>query len=167
MKTFSIEERERIEAVIRSCKVCFVGMADEECRPYVLPMNFGYEDGVIYLHSAQDGRSIRTMEKNPRICVTFCSDPELIRQHPDVACSYRMKAGSVICEGEVEFEDDFAEKEKALHIIMRQYVDKKFTYSVPAVNNVKIWKLRMGSVGAKEFGIMRPGSISYKDRMEF
>ncbi|HBG81162.1 MAG TPA: MFS transporter, partial [Porphyromonadaceae bacterium] len=73
----------------------------------------------------------------------------------------------VICEGEVEFEDDFAEKEKALHIIMRQYVDKKFTYSVPAVNNVKIWKLRMDSVGAKEFGIMRPGSISYKDRMEF
>ena len=82
MKTFSIEERERIETVIRSCKVCFVGMADEEGRPYVLPMNFGYEDGVIYLHSAQEGRSIRTMEKNPRICVTFCSDPELIRQHP-------------------------------------------------------------------------------------
>jgi len=132
----------------------------------VLPMNFGYEDGVIYLHSAQDGRSIRMLEKNPRICVTFCSDPELIRQHPEVACSYRMRAGSVICEGVVHFEENFDEKVKALNIIMRQYVDKDFTYSVPAVNNVKIWRVTIESVGAKEFGIMRPGSISYKDRVE-
>lgn len=167
MKTFTIEELERIESVIRACKLCFVGMADENGRPYVLPMNFGYGDGIIYLHSAQEGRSIRTMEKNPHICVTFCSDPVLIRQHPDVACSYRMRAGSVICEGKVEFEEDFAEKEKALNIIMRQYIDKKFTYSVPAVNNVKIWKLALETVGAKEFGIMKPGSISYKDRGEF
>ena len=49
---------------------------------------------------------------------------------------------------------------------MRQYVDKDFTYSVPAVNNVKIWRVTIESVGAKEFGIMRPGSISYKDRVE-
>lgn len=167
MKTFSIEEQERIETVIRSCKVCFVGMADEEGRPYVLPMNFGYEEGIIYLHSAQEGRSIRTMDKNPQICVTFCSEPVLIRQHPDVACSYRMRAGSVICEGKVEFEEDFDEKVKALNIIMRQYIDKDFTYSVPAVNNVKIWKLPLETVGAKEFGIMKPGSISYKDKAEF
>lgn len=166
MKTFSIEERDRIERVIRSCQICFVGMADEMGTPYVLPMNFGYEDGVIYLHSAQNGRSIRMLEKNPRICVTFCSDPELIRQHPDVACSYRMRAGSVICEGVVHFEENFDEKVKALNIIMRQYVDKDFTYSVPAVNNVKIWRVTIESVGAKEFGIMRPGSISYKDRVE-
>lgn len=30
-----------------------VGMADTDGTPYVLPMNFGYKDGVIYLHSAQ------------------------------------------------------------------------------------------------------------------
>lgn len=167
MKTFSIEEQERIEIVIRACKLCFVGMSDENGRPYVLPMNFGYRNGIIYLHSAREGRSIRTMEKNPYICVTFCSDAELIYQHPDVACSYRMRAGSVICEGKVEFEEDFAEKEKALDIIMSHYAGKKFSYSVPAVNNVKIWKLPIEVVGAKEFGMMKPGSISYKDRVDF
>ena len=167
MKTFSIEEQERIETVIKACKTCSVGMATEDGIPYVLPMNFGYEDGVIYLHSAQEGRSIRTLEKNPNVCVTFCTEPELIRQHPDVACSYRMKGASVICEGRVTFEDDFAEKEKALNIIMRQYIDKTFKYSVPAVNNVKIWKVAMENVSAREFGVMRPGSISYKDRSEF
>ena len=167
MKTFSIKEREKIEKVIKACKICFVGMAGEDGSPYVLPMNFGYENRVVYLHSAQEGRSIRTIEKNPRICITFCTEPELIRQHPDVACSYRMRAGSVVCEGVVEFEENFEEKVKALDIIMRQYVSKKFTYSTPAVNNVKIWKLPLQSVGAKEFGIMRPGIISYEDYIEF
>lgn len=167
MKTFSIEEQERIETVIRTCKLCFAGMSDENGTPYVLPMNFGYDDGVIYLHSAQEGRSIRALEKNPRLCVTFCTDPELIRQHPEVACSYRMKAASAICEGKVTFVDDFAEKERILHIIMRQYTDKKFTYSVPAVNNVKIWEMKIERLSAKEFGVMRPGSISYKDGTAF
>ncbi len=160
MKTFTIEERERVEKILKMCKVCFVGMVDDG-RPYVIPMNFGYEDGIIYLHSAQEGRSIRAMENNPNICVTFCTDTELIRQHPEVACSYRMKAASVICEGKVEFEEDFDEKIKILNIIMRQYIDKEFTYSTPAVNNVKIWKLPLKNVGAKEFGTMKPGFIPF------
>ena len=167
MKTFSIEEKEQIEKVIRECKLCFVGMADENAVPYVLPMNFGYDNGVIYLHSAQTGRSISTLGKNPQICITFCTYPELIHQHPEVACSYRMKAESVVCEGKIEFEADFVEKEKALNIIMRQYSDKTFKYSVPAVNNVKIWKLKIEKVMAKEFGVMSPRSTSYKDRKEF
>ena len=136
-------------------------MTDEAGMPYVLPMNFGYNDGIIYLHSAQQGRSISMLEHNPHICVTFCSEPELIRQHPDVACSYRMRAGSVVCEGKVEFEDNFDEKVKALNFIMAQYINKSFTYSVPAVNNVRIWKMKINKMGAKEFGIMKPGSISY------
>lgn len=161
MKTFTIEEQERIEKVLKMCKVCFVGIVDDGC-PYVIPMNFGYDDGIIYLHSAQEGRSIRAMEKNPQICVTFCTDTELIRQHPEVACSYRMKAASVICEGKVEFEEDFDEKERILGIIMKQYIDKSFIFSVPAVNNVKIWKLPLKNVGAKEFGTMKPGFIPFK-----
>ncbi|MDD5619779.1 MAG: pyridoxamine 5'-phosphate oxidase family protein, partial [Proteiniphilum sp.] len=40
MKTYPLEEKERIEQVIRSCSLCYVGMADSEGNPYVLPMNF-------------------------------------------------------------------------------------------------------------------------------
>ena len=167
MKTFPVEEKKQIETIIRSCKICFVGMADENGAPYVLPMNFDYKDGVIYLHSAQEGRSIRIMEKNPKLCITFCTSPELIRQHPDVACSYRMRAGSVVCEGEVELEEEFSAKLEALNVIMSQYVEKKFSYSIPAINNVKIWKLRIDNIAAREFGIMRPGTISYKDSADF
>lgn len=161
MKTFTIDDRDRIEKIIRGCAVCFVGMADENETPYVLPMSFGYDDGVIFLHSAAEGRSICILEKNPRVCITFCSQPELIRQHPDVACSYRMKAESVVCNGRVIFEDDLGKKKEALNRIMRQYTGKDFSYSAPAVNNVKVWKVKIESVSAKEFGVLNPGGESY------
>ena len=120
--------------------------------PYVLPMNFGYKDGVIYLHSAQDGRSISILERNPKVCITFSIDHALVFQHPEVACSYRMRSKSVIAWGKVAYEEDFDKKVEALDIIMKQYSDKTFRYSDPAVRNVKIWTVDIDEVSCKEFG---------------
>ena len=107
MKTLVHTEKEHIEEIIRSCDVCFVGLADTDGTPYVIPMNFGYRNGVIYLHSAQ---------------------------------------------GKVRFEEDFDKKTEALDIIMKQYSDKEFRYSDPAVKNVKIWLVDLDEVTCKEFG---------------
>ena len=61
------------------------------------------------------------------------------------------------------FEEDFAEKERILNVIMRQYIDKEFKYSEPAVNNVKIWKVNIDTISAKEFGVRHPNSASFKN----
>lgn len=159
MKTYSIEEREKVEQIIQSEKICFVGFSDEDGIPYVLPMNYGYEDDTIYLHSGPEGKAVSILEHNPNVCITFCTQPKLIWQHPDVACSYRMQSKSVICNGRVLFEEDFSEKKRILNIIMRQYIDKDFKYSVPAVNNVKIWKVSIDSIAAKEFGVRHPNAV--------
>ena len=152
MKTLVHTDKELIEASIKKCDICYVGLADTDGTPYVLPMNFGYRDGVIYLHSAQEGRSISILERNPRVCITFSTDHDLVFQHPEVACSYRMRSKSVICWGKVRFEEDFDKKTEALDIIMKQYSDKEFRYSGPAVKNVKIWIVEMDEVTCKEFG---------------
>lgn len=152
MKTLVHTDKEYIESVIHACDVCFVGLADTDGTPYVFPMNFGYQEGVIYLHSAQEGRSISILERNPKICVTFSIDHALIFQHPEVACSYRMRSKSVIAWGRVEYEEDYEQKVESLNIIMRQYSDKQFRYSDPAVRNVKIWKVTVDEITCKEFG---------------
>ncbi len=167
MRTYPVEEKERIEQVIRSCILCYVGMADSEGNPYVLPMNFGYEEGVIWLHSAQEGHSISILEENPQVCITFCTDPRLVWQDEEVACSYRMRADSVICRGRVVFEEEYDEKVNALNIIMHHYSDRTFSYSTPSVKNVKIWKVALEDVSAREFGVPGKKAISYKDRRAF
>ena len=154
MQTISFTDREIMEAVIHNCDTCFIGVADENNMPYVLPMNFGFRDNVIYLHSAQYGRVIDILDKNPNICVTFCTDSELAYQNLEVACSYRVKAKSVVAFGKVQFMDnnDLEAKRDALNVIMQQYSDMEFKYNDPAVRNVKVWLVPVDQMTCKEFG---------------
>ena len=152
MQTLNHTDLEVIEAIIRKCDICFIGLVDPDNKPYVLPMNFGYSNNIIYLHSAPEGRLIDVVENNNNICVSFSTDNELVFQHPKVACSYRMKSKSVVAMGKVEFIEDMDEKRKALDILMETYSEKKFNYNDPAVRNVKIWKIPVDEISCKEFG---------------
>ncbi|MBB4037343.1 hypothetical protein GGR21_003260 [Dysgonomonas hofstadii] len=167
MMTVTVEERHLIEEIIAKNTVCYVGMIDLNGFPYVIPMNFGYKDDVIYLHSAQEGSSINALAKNPEVCITFCTEPVLTFQNESVACSYRMKGASVICRGKVVFEEDYEEKIKALDIIMKQYTERAFTYSEPSVHNVRVWKIEIEDISTKVFGVPHPNSRNYKDKLEF
>lgn len=152
MKTLVHTDQATIEEAIRQCQVCSVGMVDTDGTPYVIPMSFGYEENIVYLHSGQEGRSISILEKNPNVCLSFCTDPKIVFQHPQVACSYSAHSKSVIGWGRVVFEEDYDEKVKALNLIMQQYSDKTFEFNRPAVLNVKIWKVELQKVTCKEFG---------------
>lgn len=151
MKTIFHNDQELVETIIKSCDICYIGVTGKDLVPYVLPMNFGYHNQTIYLHSAPDGRVIRTLAENNNICITFSTDHELVFQNKEVACSYRMKSKSVVAFGKVEFVEDMEQKRTALDIIMSQYTNLPFTYNDPAVRNVKIWKVEVDEISCKEF----------------
>lgn len=69
MKTIAITELTEIEAIIRKCPYCTVGITDLEGNPYVVPMNFAYRDGIIYLHSSPEGSKVTMAEKHTS-CLT-------------------------------------------------------------------------------------------------
>jgi len=151
MRTIFIENREEIDAVIRSCKTCWLAMSENNF-PYVLPMNFALDDDSVILHSAQSGRMWETLKNNPQVCINWNSGEELAWQDVKVGCSYRVKSKSVLVEGQVEFEDDFDEKTRCLLLLMAQYSDREFKFSRPAVENVGILKVKIEKITAKEFG---------------
>lgn len=167
MITITVEEREIIDKIIRKNTICYVGLIDLDGMPYVIPMNFGYQGDVIYLHSGPDSGSVEALKKNPNICITFSEGHELIYQNEEVACSYRMKSSSVICRGKVEFEYDYDKKVEALNIIMSQYSDREFIYSEPAVNNVQIWKVVIDKMSSKVFGMPHKNSKNYKEGQSY
>jgi len=152
MRTSFITDISEIENIINQCEVCFVGITELDGTPYVFPMNFGYLDGNIILHSAPEGKHLGLLEKNNRICVTFCSQTKLVYQHPDVACSYSMTSKSVICKGSVTFIDDLDEKMTCLNSMMKKFSNRDFKYSTPALRNVKVWKVNVDEKTAKAFG---------------
>jgi len=141
MKTRTMDSQADMLDVISRCEVCYMGMVDEEGLPYVVPMNFGFHDGSLYLHGAQFGRKMSILQRNKSVSIAFSTDHELRAQHEETACSYSMKSRSVIIQGEVEFIEDLEGKAEALNVIMRHYTNRDFTYREPALREVACYKV--------------------------
>lgn len=146
------EDIEKIVKIMDKCDACFVGMADENMQPYVVPFNFGYKDNCIYLHSGQHGKKMDILRKNNKVCVSFSTDHQIGYQHQDVACSYLLKYRSVQAFGHVEFIEDADEKVEVLNIIMRKYTGRDFKYGVPSINEVACYKVVIEKIFGKEYG---------------
>ena len=151
MRTIFIRDRNRINEIIRSCKTCFLAMAEKN-SPYILPMNFALDGDDVILHMAQSGKKWAILKNNPKVCLNWTLGEELAWRDIQVGCSYRVKSRSVNVEGEVEFIDDYDEKVRCLEIFMSQYSDREFKFNAPAVRNVGILKVHIQKISAKEFG---------------
>ena len=147
-----ITDQTEIDEIINKCQVCYVSMVDENNLPYVLPFNFGYINGVIFLHSSQKGLKIDILRKNPSVCIAFSTDHQLRHQSESVACSYSMKYRSVLAFGKVEFIDDMDQKVEFMNQVMSHYTDKEFTYNAPSLREVCTYKVNVEKFTAKIYG---------------
>ncbi len=94
-------------------------MVDSDGMPYIVPLNFGYENRSLYFHSAREGRKIDILRTNSRVCIEFCPDHELVLG--DGACECTMKYRSVIAFGRASIVEDDAGRRAGYDILMRQY----------------------------------------------
>lgn len=158
MKTITITDPQQIEEIIRKCPYCLVGIIDLNGNPYVVPMNFAWQHGIIYLHSGPEGSKVEMVAQHPQVCITFCEGHELVYMHKQIACSYSMKSRSVICHGKVRFIEDTDEKREVLNILMHQYTSNECGYAEPAIRNVKVWEVKVEEMTCKSFGL-RPSEV--------
>lgn len=153
MRTRIIIDRQEIEEIIRKCQWCHLAMSDSGGSPYVIPMNFGYSEGIIYLHGSQKGKKVDILRRNPNVCINFSTDQLLRYQSENVACSWSMKYRSVLCYGQTEFITDPDEKIKALNIIMSQYSNREFHYNPPAIKEVNVFMVNVTKFEGRAFGL--------------
>jgi nitroimidazol reductase NimA-like FMN-containing flavoprotein (pyridoxamine 5'-phosphate oxidase superfamily) len=152
MRSRSITQDSEILEIIRRCQWCHIAMVDTDGQPYVIPMNFGFLDNIIYMHGAQLGKKISILRQNPHVCVNFSTDHSLRYQNESVACSWSMKYRSVLAYGLAEFISDPDKKTEALHIIMKHYSDKAFKFNPPSIREVSVWKIRIDKIEGRAFG---------------
>ncbi len=145
-----IVDMDELEAIIKRCDTCHVGMVDGD-EPYVLAFNFGYEDQTLWLHCAKEGKKLEILKRNNNVCVQFDTDHKLFARHEQVACSWRMAYRSVLIHGQAILVEDEEEKMKGLNIMMKNYSDKEFKYSKPAVDNIMIIKIPVAAISGRQF----------------
>jgi nitroimidazol reductase NimA-like FMN-containing flavoprotein (pyridoxamine 5'-phosphate oxidase superfamily) len=146
------DKKELVEIILR-CQWCHLAMTDPDGHPYVLPMNFGYMDDVIYLHGKQQGKKIESLKAHPEVCINFSTDQQLRYQNEEVACSWSMKYRSVLCYGTAEFITDPEEKAGAMHYLMAQYSNEEFKFNPPSIREVCVWKVRVEKYDGRAYGL--------------
>jgi hypothetical protein len=142
-----IKDRAVIDAIIRQCLVCRLGLSDGE-EPYVVPLCFGYDGEALYFHSASEGRKIDILRKNSRICFEF-DIPEGMRE-AEQGCRWGIKYRSVIGFGTAEIVDDQEGKRRALEIVMAQYSGKEYIFPEDVVTKTAGIKVVIARVTGKQ-----------------
>lgn len=147
-----ITDMAAIEAIIRQAQICRLGLADDDGTPYIVPVNFGYHDRMVYVHSAVEGRKIDILKRNNNVCVEFDIDAELIKA--ERACNWSLKYRSVIGFGTAVLIEDADAKRTALDYIMRQYAPEEtsFSYAEESLGKIAIIQIRLEQVSGKMSG---------------
>lgn len=141
-----IKDPSSIDGIIRACRVFRLAMVDGN-RPYVIPLHFGYQDQTLYVHSAQEGRKIDLLRKNPRVCFEF-DILEKFKKNTD-ACQWGTEFKSVIGEGRAKILDDPEEKRQGLGAIMAQYSNRVFEFSDENIEKTAVIRITIQWMTAK------------------
>ena len=142
-----ITTRSEIDEVIHGCQVCHLGFAVDG-EPYVVPVSFGYDGVAVYFHTAREGRKIDFIRSNPRVCLQFERDVNLVMNDSD-ACKFTFSFESVIGYGDVVELLDSEEKAKALNRVMLHYSGREWQFTSSIVANTRVWRVPISVVTGK------------------
>lgn len=149
-KEKEVTEGAIINGIFATAEVCRIAMVDDG-EPYLVPLNYGYREGTLYIHSAAAGRKIEILRRKNRVCFEIES-PGTIVKHPE-PCHWGTKARSLVGWGRVEIITDHEEKRRGLDIIMAHYgkTDQN-VFDEKQLRAVVILKISIESVSCKQLG---------------
>jgi nitroimidazol reductase NimA-like FMN-containing flavoprotein (pyridoxamine 5'-phosphate oxidase superfamily) len=144
-----IEDKTIITEIFSESVICRVALSDTP-YPYIVPMNYGYADGVLYFHGASEGRKLDLIRKNNKVAFEIEQGYEVVKK--EVSCRWTTKYRSIIGVGKIEIVTDFDEKRKGLDIIMSHHGREENEYEDNLIENIVVLKLIVESFTAKQSG---------------
>jgi nitroimidazol reductase NimA-like FMN-containing flavoprotein (pyridoxamine 5'-phosphate oxidase superfamily) len=117
-------------------------------RPYVLPFSFGYVDGRIYIHTADDGAKIEHFTTNPNVAFCLESTVELVSS-PEPPCKWSFKYQSVAGQGSIVEVTMQEERISALEAIVSQYGRSDHVFSAEDLKKLRVWRIEIQSISGK------------------
>ena len=146
-----VKDIEEIEGILKRAKICRLGLCADNI-PYVVPMNFGYKNNSLYLHSAKAGKKMDILKLNPTVCFEVEGDTELV-DGGEVACKWGMKFISVIGLGRARIIEDRTEKKEALDVLMAQYAkEQNYEYNDKHIDAVEMIEIKIDEISCKKSG---------------
>ena len=138
-----------INEILTQSLICRIALFDEE-YPYIVPMNYGYKENILYFHCAIKGKKIDLINKNNKVGFEIENFHKLIKK--EKSCDWTTKYRSIMGTGTIKIITDLEEKRKGLDILMKQHGREENTYQDQAIKKVIILKLHINNLSAKQSG---------------
>lgn len=144
-----VSEMEEIERILNKAKVLRVAFSNND-RPYIVPVNFGYESGRLFFHTGYEGKKMEFLRANPEVCFEVDLDVEVVPS--EEPCRFSCNYISVVGYGTARLIEDIKEKAGALDIILRQYSDGKFEYDPEILKITAVVEIAISSITGRRSG---------------
>lgn len=144
-----ITDPAEIEAIIGTATVIRIAINDTPC-PYIVPLNFGYEAGVLYIHSAQKGRKVDLLRQNPHVAFEIDEVGGIVED--ESPCEWGATYRSIVGSGRAVFVEDGEAKVRALNLIMNQYAEGEFHFSEASVAATAVYRIDIAEMTGKASG---------------
>jgi uncharacterized protein len=123
----AIYDRDTVNQILDEALLCHVGFVAEG-QPFVIPMSYGRDGDVLYIHGSPASRMLRHLEQGVPVCVTVTLVDGLVLARS--VFNHSMNYRSVIILGTAKLVDDPKEKLAALralseHILPHRWDDSR------------------------------------------
>ena len=148
IKKYEIQSKHKMIEFLNEQPVGRVASLDGSGYPQVIPMNFVYHDGAVYMHSHPFGEKLDNIRRNPNVGFEvdqhICFLPSYFF-HPTDASQADTLYISVVIKGKAELVHGNEEKALALNALMEKY-QKEGRYealveNLPSVHELAIIKV--------------------------
>lgn len=137
-----------IEKILNEAEICHIGLSMND-EPYVVPVNFGYSNRIIWFHSAIEGKKADIIRENPRVCIQAQTGVSI--HETDNPCNWSTCYHSVIGYGNVRLVTDPEEKQKALGWIVRHYKkDLPESYDFGDIRRLSVYAVDLDTITGKQ-----------------
>ncbi len=124
-----------------------IGMCIDN-KPYIVPLNFGYDGKSFFIHCAKQGKKIDILKQNPNVWFEITSKQDIIESQYD--CDWTCDYTSVMGSGKAVFLESDEQKRYALSVIMNKFApDKTYGFPDKSVANVCIIKIDIEDITGK------------------
>jgi len=182
VKKYEIQSKQKIMDFLNSQPVGRVASIDNHGYPQVIPMNFVFFEGSIYMHSHPFGEKLDNIRRNAQVGFEvdqhICFLPSYFF-HPSDASQADTLYISVVIKGIAEVVEENKEKARALNALMEKYQTEgnyeALDENMPSVHEVAVIKIvpsdtrgkyKIGQHWSNQYRLKMARKIIQRERLE-
>jgi len=143
----SSSDRQKAELVLAKADYCTLAAADTG-GIYLLPINYGYSEGCIYIHSGKHGHKLEVFQNGTQVSFSIQHAVEIVPA--PTPCKYTAHYMSLLGKGCITRLEDPEQVQDGLNTIVAHYGAQPIAYAPADLDRIFVYQIKLESVSFKQ-----------------